>query len=269
MYPCPNQSAILNSGFFYWNELAQPLDARIRVSSPTSTSNEEKNEDIIVKDGKKFTVNRHILTANSDYFRHLFFNPEHRVPSPIVLDEVTSTGFRAFLNYIQEEKLDITMDNVEDLLLVSRYLILPHIVNACTQFLLTQFKDHWLKILELVNKYCLFAVGFELQVFLLDNFEEITKETDKFGEMPYEILFSLAQDPRINISSEFKLFKLVVKWINYRFEERADCFDYFLTVIRLPLMSKDELEEVAMYFNPLVYSPGYDMVNYLLNEVTS
>ena len=269
MFSNPSQSAILSSGFFCWNEITQPLDARIGISSQSSTADEKKNVDIIVKDGKKFTVNLHILTANSDYFRRLFFNPEHRVPSPIVLDEVTSSGFRAFLNSINDDKLDIKMDNVEDLLIVSRYLILPRIVNSCMQFLLTQIKDHWLEILELVNNYSLFVVGFELQNFLLNNFEEIATDTDKFGEMPYEILFSLAQDPRINISSEFKLFKLVVKWINFRFEERADYFDCFLTAIRLPLMSQDELEEVAMYFNPLVYSPGHDMVKYLLNAVAS
>lgn len=245
----------------------QPLDVRIKVSS--SRSSNDKTEDIIVKDGEKFAVNRHVLISNSDYFRYLFSNSERRVTCPIVLSEVTSNGFRAFLDFVREEKLHITMDNVEDLLLVSQYLIIPRIVNLCLQFLFTQIKEHWLKILDLVNKYSLFVLGIEVQNFLLHNFETISAEMDKFGEIPYEVLFSLAQDPRINISSEFKLFKIVVKWINYKFEERADYFDCFLTVIRLPLMSTDELEEVAMYFNPLVYSPGHEMVDYLLSEVTS
>ncbi|GAB1601355.1 kelch-like protein 17 [Argonauta hians] len=239
-----------------------PLD----LSVPSQNDQTAHTCEIVVKNGEKITANRHTLSRNSGYFRWLFSESNANQQSPIILDSISRTEFQRALDYINTGKIDLSMSDIEQVLQTCQCLLLTQLTAYCEQFLLTKLDTHWFQIMDYTSKFCLLITGPALLEFLLKNFETICKDVDKFHQIPFEVLFFLAQSPKLNVSTEFFLFKQIVKWINYDFEARGDYFDHFMMVVRLPVMSQDELEEVAMYFNPCVYTPALHMLHFLLNN---
>ncbi|XP_014785275.1 kelch-like protein 17 [Octopus bimaculoides] len=239
-----------------------PLD----LSASSQNNQNAQTCEIVVSDGAKFTLDCHALSRHSGYFRWLFKDSYPNNRSPITLDNINRTEFQRILDYINTGSIDLDMVNIENVLQTCQYLLLTQLTGYCEQFLLTKLDTHWLQILGLTGEFCLLLVGPALLDFLMKKFETISKDVDRFNRIPFEVLFSLAQSPQLKVPSEFFLFKQIVKWINYDFEARADCFDHFMTVVRLPVMSRDELEEVAMHFNPCVYTPALHMLHFLLNN---
>lgn len=81
-----------------------------------------------VVDGIDFKAHKAVLAACSQYFRMLFLEQKDVVH----LDISNAAGLGQVLEFMYTARLNLTRDNVEDVLAVAGFLQMQEIVNACT-----------------------------------------------------------------------------------------------------------------------------------------
>jgi hypothetical protein len=77
-----------------------------------------------------------ILAMASPVFEAMFFGSFNDANSPIVISDVQADAFKALLEYIYTDKININnVDKAFDLCYAAKKYILPHVVDQCTQYL--------------------------------------------------------------------------------------------------------------------------------------
>ena len=78
--------------------------------------------------------------------------------------------------------------------------------------------------------------------FMLENFEVVSK-SNEYHKLTHVQLSCLLSENSLLVSSEFRLFELVLKWIFYNPTERVTHVAELMRNVRLPLLSGEELVE--------------------------
>ncbi|XP_020620935.1 kelch-like protein 18 isoform X1 [Orbicella faveolata] len=117
---------------------------------------------VLVVEDEKFHVHRVILRLNSPVFEAMFNSQlKESTANEIPLPEKNASGVLDFLKIIYgfqyiQERVEITMENVEDLLQLSdEYQVKQYIFDPCVKFLEDQpkTKENVMKIVALANLY--------------------------------------------------------------------------------------------------------------------
>ena len=81
---------------------------------------------------------------------------------------------------------------------------------------------------------------------ILYQFEGIATDQDDFLKMNHTMFAKILQDNRLRISSELKLYELVLKWLNHDRADREQHLDLLMSNVRLPLIKPQQLVEKVM-----------------------
>ena len=76
------------------------------------------------------------------------------------------------------------------------------------------------------------------------NFVTLSK-TDEFKLVDYKVLKSIISSSELNVSSEIEVFEAVVRWVDHDEKFRAAAMCELLKMVRLPLLSRQALENVV------------------------
>ena len=76
----------------------------------------------------------------------------------------------------------------------------------------------------------------------MENFETVS-DTEQYYTLLSSQLSSLLQENSLNVTSEYLLFKMLLRWIDHSPLEREGCIAALMRNIRLPLLSGEELVE--------------------------
>ncbi|XP_068691856.1 BTB and MATH domain-containing protein 36-like [Montipora capricornis] len=155
----------------------------------------EDSDVILVVENETFHVHRLILSMNSPVFKAMFKSQfKEATANEIPLPEKNASGVLDFLKIIYgfqyiQERVEITMENVEDLLKLSHeYQVKQHIFDPCVKFLEDQpkTKKNVMKIEALADLYNLEEVH-QGCIDLLKNMRlESLSETIHFRDLDKE-----------------------------------------------------------------------------------
>lgn len=204
--------------------------------------------DCVVKIGdRSLPCHRLIMAACSPYFRDLYFTEDGKEKSgtnpEVVLENVDASVMDAIINYLYSADIDITDDNVQDVLAVANRFQIPSVFTVCVNYLQ--------KKLSLGNCLAIFRLGLVLNCprlamaardYIAERFETLAKDQDFLEFNPPE-LFAIIGGDSLNVEKEETVFELVMKWIRKDKENRvkhlADAFDH----IRFRLIPDKDFRE--------------------------
>ena len=115
--------------------------------------------DFIIKadDGEEFPVHRDIMAASSEYFRAMILgNMQESHTGECTLKGVSKEDVKTIVDFVYTGVLDLTMDNVLDVLSLTNYFSISEAVKICCDFILSNITiDDCIDFLTITEKYYL------------------------------------------------------------------------------------------------------------------
>ncbi len=199
---------------------------------------------LLCADSDEIWVHRVVMAACSDYFKVMFSTEMRESRSERVkLQGVTGTGLRKMVEFAYTGSLRITLDNLEEVLAAASHLQITEALDLCVSFMEKAITiDNCVDILNMSELYSLAACGTIARNFILENFEALA-DSPQYSKLTSGQLCQLLAENSLRVVSEYKLFELVLRWINVDRTDR-DCHTAeLMNFVRLPLLSGEELVE--------------------------
>lgn len=211
--------------------------------------NENKFVDCTLKVGdRSFPCHRLIMAACSPYFREIFFTEDGKEvenTKEVVLDDVNPSILDMIVQYLYSAEIDLTDDNVQDIIAVSNRFQIPSVFTVCVNYLQ--------KKLSLSNCMAIFRMGLVLNCprlavaarnYIADRFEFLYKDEEFLKLAPHE-LFAVIGGDTLNVEKEELVFEAVMAWVRYD-KERVKVLKDAFNCIRFRLLPekyfKDKVE---------------------------
>ncbi|XP_017325775.1 kelch-like protein 41a [Ictalurus punctatus] len=209
---------------------------------------ENKFIDCVLKVGdRSLPCHKLIMAACSPYFREIYFSEDGTEKSSpdkeVVLQNVDPAIMDMIVNYLYSAEIDITDDNVQDVLAVANHLQIPSVFTVCVNYLQ--------KNLSLGNCLAIFRLGLLMNCprlamaardYILERFEILYKEQD-FLELNPPELFAIIGSDALVVEKEELVFELLMKWIRKdketRVKQLGDAFEH----IRFRLLPEKYFKE--------------------------
>lgn len=190
-----------------------------------------------------FPVHRLVLSAAIPYFRTMFTgDTSESKMKDITMKEIDPVALKVLIDYAYTNKVKITEENVESLLLTSEFLQFTEVSKSCCCFLSTHFTpDNVISIETLAKRLNCSDLIENAHRYIQKNFDAIC-ETPEFLSVPFEFLNDLIRRDHLFTANEEKVFEAVIKWVKVD-AERTVLLPELLTGVRMSLVSPDYLVE--------------------------
>lgn len=211
--------------------------------------NENKFVDCTLKVGdRSFPCHRLIMAACSPYFREIFFTEDGKEvenTNEVVLDDVNPSILDMIIQYLYSAEIDLTDDNVQDIIAVANRFQIPSVFTVCVNYLQ--------KKLSMGNCMAIFRMGLVLNCprlavaarnYIADRFELLYKD-EEFLKLAAHELFAIIGGDSLNVKKEELVFEAVMAWVRQD-KERIKVLKDAFNCIRFRLLPekyfKDKVE---------------------------
>lgn len=210
--------------------------------------NENKFVDCILKIGdRSLPCHRLILAACSPYFRELYFSEDGKeMDKEVVMENLDPAVMEMIVHYLYSAEIDITDDNVQEILAVANRFQIPSVFTVCVNYLQ--------KKLSLNNCLALFRLALALscprlavaaRTYIADRFEIVAKQ-EEFLDLASHELFAIIGGDSLNVEKEEVVFESLMRWIRKDKENRVKSLGEAFDFIRFRLLPekyfKDKVE---------------------------
>ena len=208
--------------------------------------------DVTLKiNGRKYFAHKAVLSANSPYFRSMFTSQMKETSSSEVdltqsMQSDNDGAFRQILDFMYCGDLEITVENAEDILRISDFLLIDDIKEYCRQFYLQHGN------LNLTNCICLSFlaehhslpdVAHMARSMVKSRFHDYLVYSDYMLDVPEGCLFKLLHDKELTrFASSDSLTQLVLRWVKFSRRERQSAMLPLLSCIQLQTLSQDVIK---------------------------
>ena len=189
-----------------------------------------------------FPVHRAVLASSSPYFRAMFCNGmEETSKSSVNIRHIPSHTMKIVLDYCYTGEIDITEDNVQDLLPAASLLQLEFVRRSCSDFLLNQLcSTNCLGVLSFANTHDCQDLKDAAHTYAKHHYLDIL-ESEEFLDQDVKDLLQLLQSEELNVQNESQVYESVMKWIKHDMPNRRDKLPLLLEHVRLPLIEAEYL----------------------------
>ncbi|XP_076004952.1 kelch-like protein 41b [Genypterus blacodes] len=202
--------------------------------------NENKFVDCALKVGdRSLPCHRLIMAACSPYFRDIFFTEDGKEVEntrEVVLDDVNASILDMIIQYLYSAEIDLTDDNVQEIIAVSSRFQIPSVFTVCVNYLQNK--------LSLSNCLAIFRMGLVLSCprlavsarnYVADRFELLHKD-DEFLKLAAHELFAVIGGDTLNVEKEELVFETVMAWVRYDKDKRIKVLGDALDCVRFRLL---------------------------------
>lgn len=209
--------------------------------------NENKFVDCTLKVGdRSFPCHRLIMAACSPYFREIFFTEDGKEvenTKEVVLEDVNPSILDMIIQYLYSAEIDLTDDNVQDIIAVANRFQIPSVFTVCVNYLQ--------KKLSLGNCMAIFRMGLVLSCprlavaarnYIADRFELLYKE-EEFLKLAAHELFAIIGGDSLNVEREELVFEAVMAWVRHDREKRLKVLKDAFNCIRFRLLPEKYFKE--------------------------
>lgn len=193
-------------------------------------------------DNFEMKVHKVVMASCSDYFRVMLTGEMRESREGAVeLKGVTASGLRRVVDFAYTGNIELTSENVEDVLAAATHLQVNDAVELCSKYLeATITVDNCVDILNLAEMYSLISTHDIAREFMLENFE-LVADSDQYYKLNHIQMSSMLSENCLKVVSEYRLFNLVIRWISYNMEQREQYVAELMKNVRLSLLSGEEL----------------------------
>jgi hypothetical protein len=201
--------------------------------------------DLVLKaDDVILNVHKAVMVACSEYFRTMFMSNFMESKQEMVeLKGISGTGLRAMVSFAYSGDLELDQQNVSDILSAASHFQSEEAIQLCAEYFRQCITTENCKdILNLAELYSLEPVKDLAMKFMLQSFESLA-QCDQYYKLSHLELAQLVESNSLRVSSEYRLFEHVMKWINYDKESRKQYAPMLINRVRLALIPSQQLVE--------------------------
>jgi len=163
-----------------------------------------------LNDGTSIKIHKILLATGSPYFEKLFKINEGWKEYKI--KEVTSDTMNQILNWMYSHKMELTDENVPDILKTAFYLDCFEVVAQCTEYLMRVLTtENVIRFWNYAKKYQMTDLEEKFMCYLTYHFASFIKE-EEFTELTSENLAIILKRDDLN-ADEQTIFHSLMKWI--------------------------------------------------------
>ncbi|XP_013408733.1 kelch-like protein 26 [Lingula anatina] len=198
----------------------------------------------LVAENTTLKVHKAVLAACSDYFRVMMTGDMREAREDSVhLHWVSAAGLQAVVDFAYTGKLELGIENVEEVLAAASHLQMTDVVRLCCEYLeMAITEENCVDILNLAELYSLLQMKEQAMLFILEHFESIST-ADQFNSLNHTQMAALLDRNHLKVTSEYHLFLIVLSWIRHRPQQREPQVAQLMSRVRLPLLTGEELVE--------------------------
>ncbi|XP_069122948.1 BTB/POZ domain-containing protein 6-A-like [Argopecten irradians] len=124
------------------------------------------------------SAHKSVLVTHSDVFK-VMLTGALAEKGAIVLPDTRETVFRAFIRYLYTEEIDITEDNIVDILYVGKKYFVDKLVDKCQVFINSMVaNENAVSILQIAEAFCLGNIRQHCVKHICTNFHKIARSAD-------------------------------------------------------------------------------------------
>ena len=143
---------------------------------------------IVCNDNTEVKCHKIILASQTKYFEGLF---RQQMSDQIQLD-FQSDAVKTCIRYLYTEDLSITGDNVQDILVVANYLLIPKIVRRCVSYILANMDiSNCIDILNLGDQLNMPEISSEASDAISFSLGSVFEDENKLKNTPLHLFKSL------------------------------------------------------------------------------
>lgn len=164
---------------------------------------------------------------------------QEKTQKEVQIQEVNGETLKLLVGYCYSGEVEITSENLLDLLASAAPLNFIEIEKKCKQFLakqLTSKPEIWLKIYHIAEKYAFNDLMDATIRIVCKDFESIA-QTNDFHDMEFACLEQILKSNDINDVAEEKIFEAAMEWVNFA-EDRKQFIPKILKMIRLAIIDE-------------------------------
>ncbi len=201
--------------------------------------------------GCKYFAHKAVLSACSPYFRSMFTSQMRETSCSEVdltqsVQTDSSSAFQQILDFMYSGDIEITVDNAEDILRISDFLLVDDIKEYCRQFYLQHGNlnlSNCVCLSFLAENHCLPEVARVARNMLKSRFHDHLVFSDALVDVPEGCLFSLLHDRDVTkFASSDSVAQLVLRWVNFSRRERQGALLPLLSSVQLEHLSRDSIK---------------------------
>uniref|UniRef100_A0A915JW25 BTB domain-containing protein n=1 Tax=Romanomermis culicivorax TaxID=13658 RepID=A0A915JW25_ROMCU len=203
-----------------------------------------------------FAVGAHrvVLAASSDYFAAMFTGSlNESKQNEIMINGVDSSALKCLINYCYTGEISLTESSVENLLSGACLLQLSEVVDACSEYLLSQLHpSNCLGIRNFADAQGCRKLRSFAETFTTDHFSDVVQQNE-YLLLPPDDLYELLSSDDLNVSCESVVFNALITWLLYDIDQRKAHIGRLLSVVRLaslpPSFIADQVENHHLLSN--------------------
>ena len=201
---------------------------------------------VLCVDHEEIPCHKLVLAVSSSYFSTMFSTDlrENR-ESRVTLNQVSPWVMKRLIDYAYTGYIEITTQNVQDVLAASCLFQYPAVVDACCQFLKQKLDStNCLGIEQFAHMHLCSQLGKDAHKFALENFSVVV-EHNEFVQLSFEDLLRFVADDDIDVVNESVVFEACLKWIYYDFDKRKTHFCTLMKHIRFVALDLNFINTVV------------------------
>lgn len=194
---------------------------------------------ILVIGDDELPAHKGVLAANSKYFLAMFTaEMAERTMEKIRIFGISTSAMKQVLDFIYTGVVNVTEENVRELLGASSFLLIQKVQKVCSKFLQNILvAKNCLAILSIADEFCCEALYRSCVIFLCQNFLEVS-QTDDFARLDGESVKKMLLSDDLNIEKEEDLVYVVINWIKHDIEKRKHLLPVLMRSIRMKFIQK-------------------------------
>ena len=194
--------------------------------------------DVILRcEGKEIPTHRAVLAACSPYFQAMFTNELKESSQQVVdLKDVHPDILADLVDFIYTGVIDISVQNVQDVLSVASLLQVTEVMELCCSFLHRNLEpQNCLGIRNFAEAHGCQELSNAVDQYALKNFSEVAKGPE-FLQHSCQNIEKLIKSSELYISNEQEVFEAIVTWVRHSPEEREPMLPQLMKHVRLSLL---------------------------------
>ena len=221
---------------------------------------------VLVSGAHKFTAHKAVLAASSPYFNALF-KYEHSAlgnactarfesdrdgassDSPecgkrtFEMKDVAAGVLEQILNFIYNDTVSLTTENVEDVMIAANMLHLVELKRMCADFLMQHLDtDNCFGLRAFADVYSSTELKREADALISKLFHQVS-QTEEFLLQDFDTVCALLERSDLKVKSEEQIFEAFLRWVKHDIPGRVAVSHKLLKVIRIKLLSPDYIRK--------------------------
>ncbi|NXI46978.1 KLHL9 protein, partial [Galbula dea] len=210
-------------------------------------------------EGVCFPAHKIILATASNYCKILFLGNMTRAGSPdgnIQLKAVSAAGLRNVLNFIYSNKLDLSLQNIEETFKAAETLLVREAIKLCFHFLEGCLNcENCMDVLNIAKKLGTEELRQKAMRYIRQNYKQILAYPPCLKDLDRGTLCEVLDRTNTEGCSELDLFRAAVCWLQHDHTRLKDAAD-ILRHIRFPLIPLQDLQRYVQEMPLMMLDSG-------------